>query len=144
MSSAERTILLVEDDPAARRLFEEAMSESQIGTLDVVTTGNAALMYLDERGTDGTDPYPDLIVLDMHLPDVSGLEVLEALKSSPTPLKRIPVLVLSSSTEQATVDRAYDLGVNAYLQKPERYDDLLALMDELRTFWLRRLVFPSR
>ncbi|EJN58105.1 response regulator [Halogranum rubrum] len=144
MSSAERTILLVEDDPAARRLFEEAMSESQIGTLDVVTTGNAALMYLDERGIDGADPYPDLIVLDMHLPDVSGLEVLEALKSSPTPLKRIPVLVLSSSTEQATVDRAYDLGVNAYLQKPERYDDLLALMDELRTFWLRRLVFPSR
>lgn len=144
MSSAERTILLVEDDPAARRLFEEAMAESQIGTLDVVTTGRAALTYLDERGTDTTNAYPDVIVLDMHLPDVSGLDVLEALKSSPTPLKRVPVLVLSSSTEQATVDRAYDLGVNAYLEKPERYDDLLALMDELRRFWLHRLVFPSR
>lgn len=144
MSSAERTILLVEDDPAARRLFEEAMSESQIATLDVVTTGSAALTYLDEKGTNAADSYPDIIVLDIHLPDMNGLEVLEALKSSPTPLKRIPVLVLSSSTEQATVDRAYDLGVNAYLEKPERYDDLLALMDELRRFWLRRLVFPTR
>lgn len=143
MSSVERTILLVEDDPAAQRLFEEAMAESQIASLRVATTGRDALSLLTGSASGGEDELPDVIVLDLHLPDMSGLDLLEALKSSETPLRRIPVLLLSTSTDQKHVDRAYDLGVNAYLAKPDGYDDLLALMEELRSFWLRRIVFPT-
>jgi two-component system response regulator len=145
MSSVERTILLVEDDPAARRLFEEAMAESRIASLQVATTGREALSSLTGSDAGGQDhELPDVIVLDLQLPDMSGLDLLEALKSSETPLRRIPVLLLSTSTEQQHVDRAYDLGVNAYLAKPDGYDDLLTLMEELRSFWLRRIVFPTR
>ncbi|SEP22061.1 Response regulator receiver domain-containing protein [Halogranum amylolyticum] len=144
MSSVERRILLVEDDPAALRLFEEAMAESRIATLEVATTGREALSVLTATDDDPEHTYPDLIVLDVHLPDLTGLDVLEELKSSSAPLRQIPVLMLSTSTEQATVDRAYDLGANAYLAKPESYDDLLTLLEELRSFWLQRVEFPSQ
>jgi two-component system response regulator len=144
MSSVERTILLVEDDPAAQRLFEEAMAESQIASFRLATTGREALSLLTESDAGGGDHgLPDMIVLDLHLPDMSGLDLLETLKSSETPLRRIPVLLLSTSTKQEHVDRAYDLGVNAYLAKPDGYGDLLALMEELRSFWLRRIEFPT-
>ena len=140
MSSVERTILLVEDDPAAQRLFQEAMAESQVGGLQVASTGTEARTYFSSD----SGCVPDMVVLDLDLPDLSGLRLLEDLKSGPTPLRRIPILLLSNSTEQADIDRAYDLGANAYLTKPDSYGDLLALVQEVRSFWLRRIQFPGR
>lgn len=85
---------------------------------------------------------PELLILDLDLPGKGGLPLVEELKTSSTPLRRLPVLVLSTNDDQATIDRAYDLGANAYLTKPDNYDDYLTLVEELRDVWLSRVQQP--
>lgn len=145
MSERTQTVLYVEDDPPSRRLFEEAAAESQFPDLYPATSVEEALRYFPSRGDESEDESvpPDLVILDLDLPGRSGLALLEELKSSPTSLSRIPVIVLSSNDDQETIDRAYDLGASAYVSKPDDYDGLMTLMEELREFWLTRIESPT-
>lgn len=140
--TAKPTILLVEDDPGARRLFEEAIQESAIGRLEVATDGREALELLPRRDG-GRRPLPDLIVLDLDLPEVHGLDVLREFKARNSAAHRVPIVILSAVTDQGVVDEAYEVGANAVLPKPGDYADLLALVGELGDFWLTRANLPS-
>lgn len=128
------TILLVEDDEADVVLTREAFSESQYEVaLEVVSDGEAAITYLAAT-KDGAPQRPDLILLDLNLPKVSGKEFLDQVKQDPD-LRRIPVVVLSTS--DASTDRAdaYDRGANSYLTKMTDFSTFVSTMGELAEYW---------
>lgn len=137
------TILLVEDDPGTRGLFEAAVDESEIGELAVATDGREALTILPDRN-DGRCRLPDLIVLDLDLPDVHGLEVLGEFKAHNSPVRLVPTLILSDDDDQTVVDEAYETGANAYLSKPDGYGDLLEMVASIGEFWLTLVRLPTR
>ncbi len=133
------TILLVEDDPNDVFLIQRAFRKANLANpIQVMNDGEAAVQYLS-----GQEPYADrdryplpmLMLLDLKLPRRSGLEVLEWLKQQPK-LKRLPVVVLTSSREHTDLNRAYDLGANSYLVKPVAFDSLLNMVQTLNQYWL--------
>lgn len=133
------TILVVEDDPNDVLLIKRAFLKSNItNPVQVVDNGEEAIYYLAARGNfknRGQYPLPFLILLDLKLPRKSGHEVLEWLHQQPC-LKRIPVIVLTSSQQSLDINRAYDLGANSYLVKPVTFDNLLVLMNNVKNYWL--------
>jgi len=133
-------ILVVEDDANDVLLLTRAFRKAKVSTpFHVVADGEAAMAYLA-----GTAPFtnrqqhplPDLILLDLKLPRVSGLEVLAWLRQEPE-LKRTPVVVLTSSRENKDINQAYELGANSYLVKPVAFDALLELVQHLNLYWLK-------
>jgi CheY-like chemotaxis protein len=133
------TILLVEDDPNDVFLIQRAFRRINLANpIQVVQDGEAAVLYLS-----GQEPYADrdrypfpiLVLLDLKLPRRSGLEVLEWLRQQPK-LRRLPVVVLTSSRENSDLNRAYDLGANSYLVKPVAFDGLLEMVRSLNQYWL--------
>ncbi len=121
----------MEDDPNDVLLTQRAFRRANIvNPLQVVQDGEVAVLYLDGQG-----PLPTLMLLDLKLPRLSGLEVLEWLEQQPE-LKRLPVVVLTSSRENADVNRAYDLGANSYLVKPVAFNNLLEMVRSLNEYWL--------
>lgn len=145
MDLKESGILLVEDDYNDILLIQRAFRTKLEKPIQVVRDGDEAVAYLSGKG-DYTDrnlyPLPGMILLDLKLPRRSGLEVLEWLKQQPI-IKRIPVVVLTSSKENIDVDRAYDMGVNSYLLKPVNYNALNEMIETLNAFWLRLNCYPS-
>lgn len=133
------TLLLVEDDPNDVMLFRRAKDKSNLANpLQVVEDGEAAIAYLSGQGTYADRnryPLPALVLLDLKLPRKSGLEVLAWLRQQPG-LRRLPVVVLTSSRESLDVGRAYDLGANSYLVKPVAFDSLLEMVKALGLYWL--------
>lgn len=134
-----RPVLLVEDNPndvlLIRRAFKKAGVENP---LVVVSDGEQAIRYLAGEGEYADrdrHPPPAVVLLDLKLPRLSGHEVLAWAKAQPV-LRRIPIVVLTSSAEQADVHRSYDTGANSYLVKPVQFDDLLRLVDLLRHYWV--------
>lgn len=146
MDLSEYGILLVEDDSNDILLVQRAFRRANmINPIRIVKDGEEAIGYLsgNDKYCDRTEyPLPSLILLDLKLPRRSGLEVLEWMRQQPV-LKRIPVVVLTSSKESQDVDRAYDLGVNSYLLKPVRFDDLARMVTALDAYWLRLNQYPS-
>ena len=139
MNIVKYTILLVEDDPNDVLLMERALGKAKlVNPLHVVEDGEQALAYLEGQGPYADRaryPLPVLILLDLKLPRMSGLEVLAWLRQQPG-LKRIPVVVLTSSNEPADVNRAYDLGSNSYLVKPGGQEEMLELVKALNLYWM--------
>ena len=139
MNMVTYTILLVEDDPNDVLLMERALGKAKlVNPLHVVEDGEQALAYLEGKGPYADRaryPLPVLILLDLKLPRMSGLEVLAWLRQQPG-LKRIPVVVLTSSNEPADVNRAYDLGSNSYLVKPGGQEEMLELVKALNLYWM--------
>ena len=132
-------ILLVEDNPADARLVLEAVQTGRVPTqLHVVGDGLAALAFLRREGDAATAPRPDLILLDLNLPKKHGWEVLAAVKAEPS-LRRIPVIILTSTQAEHEVQRGYDLGAAAYCVKPQDLDDYLNLIHTLTEFWGRHV-----
>jgi len=133
------SVLLVEDNPDDVALIQRAFRKANIANpLRVVTDGEEAVAYLAGRGEyadRARHPLPVLVLLDLKLPKRSGHEVLAWLRSQEG-LRRLPVAVLTSSREAADVNRAYDLGANAYLQKPVGFEALHELVRTLNLFWL--------
>lgn len=132
-------ILLVEDDPAhaeiVRRNFEDFRMANR---LVHVADGQAALDYLFRRaefGDPATSPRPGLILLDLRLPKVDGLEVLRIIKADGD-LGRIPIVVLTTSSAESDIVKAYDAHANSYLVKPVDFPQFLALMEALGYYWL--------
>jgi CheY-like chemotaxis protein len=139
MMAEDFTVLLVEDNPDDVLLMQRAFRKANlINPLAVVTDGEQAIDYLAGTGpySDRTQhPLPVLVLLDIKLPRKSGHEVLAWLKQHPS-LKRVPVVMLTSSNETADVNRAYDLGANSYLVKPVSFDDLFEMVKTLQPYWM--------
>lgn len=139
MDDAGCTILLVEDEQVDVMMIQRAFKKAQIGNpLQVVGDGDAAVAYLAGQppyADREASPFPILMLLDLKLPRRSGLEVLAWLRQQPE-IRKLPVIVLTSSRESADVQRAYDLGANAYLVKPVEHQALCDMMHSLKGFWL--------
>jgi CheY-like chemotaxis protein len=130
-------ILLVEDDPKDVELTLSALEDNNItNEIAVTRDGTEALDYLYRRGSYAAraEHDPLLILLDLKLPKVDGLQVLRQLKSDDR-LKLIPVVMLTSSNEEKDVVRSYNLGVNAYVVKPVDFDEFAAAIRQLGLFW---------
>ncbi|WP_267643193.1 response regulator [Haloarchaeobius amylolyticus] len=135
-------ILLVEDNPGDVRLTQEAFKEGKINNeLHVVNDGEAALDYLYQRGDYADAVPPELVLLDLNLPRVDGLEVLEEVKSDPT-LSQIPVVILTSSEAEEDIVKSYENHTNAYLTKPVSPDDFVELVRTLEEFWFELVKLP--
>ena len=132
-------ILLAEDNADHAELIRTCLSEQKLlNEVIHVTDGEQALDYLLRRGkyADPTSsPRPDLILLDLRMPKIDGLEVLGQIKSTEG-LKRIPVVILTTSDAEADVARAYDLHSNSYLVKPIEFDELFRKLQEMGFYWL--------
>jgi len=131
-------VLIVEDDPDDRHMIARAFRRANVeAELDFAEDGDQALAYLDGtlRG-EGSAVIPSVILLDLKLPRRSGFEVLAYVKAE-GPLRRVPVVILTSSRENTDLARAYDLGANSYLVKPVRPDALLQIAAQVDSYWLR-------
>ena len=132
-------VLLVEDNPRDAELTIRALKRQHLANqLFHVEDGAEALDFLFARGKyEGrrTDVAPKVILLDLKLPKVNGLEVLRAMKSDPQ-LHTIPVVVVTSSAEDPDIKAAYDLGANGYVIKPVQFDSLIEAMSKLGIYWL--------
>lgn len=145
--TATHTILLVEDNPVDILLMQRAFRNETFANtaLQIVRDGDAAVFYLNgdgEYSDRARYPLPAIILLDLKLPRRSGHEVLGWLKEQPE-LKRLPVVMLTSSRQPLDVDRAYDLGVNSYLVKPVGFGSLLEMMNSFKDYWLDRTKLPE-
>jgi len=137
-------ILLVEDNPADMRLVREALAEGGVtAQLHWAPSGEAALGFLRRSGSDAGQPVPDLVLLDLNLQGLRGQEVLEEIKSDPA-LMSIPVVVLTSSSARRDVLDAYAAHANSYLVKPDDFEQFLALVGTLRSYWLSSVLLPSQ
>jgi CheY-like chemotaxis protein len=142
-----QTILLVEDNPVDVLLMQRAFRNETFAntSLQIVRDGDAAVFYLNGDGEYSDRdryPLPAIILLDLKLPRRSGHEVLVWLKQHPE-LKRLPVVMLTSSRQTPDVKRAYDLGVNSYLVKPVGFASLLEMMQSFNEYWLNYTELPE-
>ena|SRR5579884_2523737 len=136
-------ILLVDDSIADIRLTQEAFKEWHVPNhLNVVMDGMAALDFLRKKGKHGDAVRPDLIILDLNLPCKNGREVLKEIKTDPD-LRRIPVMILSTSKADSDLNRAYDLHANCYITKPVDLDDFMNVMRSIEDFWFNIASLPS-
>lgn len=136
-------ILLVEDSPGDVNLTREALAGARVANeLAVVSDGEAALRYLRRQGEFPDAPSADLVLLDLNLPKKDGREVLHEIKSDPA-LKRLPVVVLTTSAEEVDVLRAYELHANAYVTKPVAFGEFLHALQQLEGFWLQVVRLPG-
>ena len=136
-------ILLVEDSPGDVRLTREALAEGKIRTnLHVASDGEQALDFLYRRGAFADAVRPDLIMLDLNLPRVDGREVLADIKADEG-LRRIPVVVLTTSAADEDVHRVYGLNANCYIVKPVDFDQFMRVVRSIEDFWLTVVRLPS-
>ena len=136
-------ILLVEDNPGDVRLTQEAFREGKIDVnLEVARDGVEAIAYLRKQAPFTEVVTPDLILLDLNLPKRDGREVLAEIKVDPE-LKRIPVVVLTTSNAEADILKSYNLHVNCYLNKPVDFDRFFEIVQKIEDFWLTTAILPS-
>jgi len=137
--SESHTILIVEDNPTDVMLIRRALARLKIANpVQVIADGDRAVDYLsghDDYADRMQFPLPALILLDLKLPRRSGLEVLEWLRRQEG-LRRVPVVMLTSSRQSDDVNRAYDLGANSYLVKPVEFDGLQEMLGTINTYWI--------
>lgn len=137
-------ILMVEDNPADVRLTREAFKDAKVlNNLNVVEDGEEAMAYLRREGGYAEKPRPDLILLDLNLPKKDGREVLYEIKKDQD-LKRIPVVVLTTSDNEKDILKAYDLHVNAYVTKPVALEQFIKIVEAIEDFWLSVVKLPPR
>jgi chemotaxis family two-component system response regulator Rcp1 len=136
-------ILLVEDNPGDARLAREALTENNIKHfLYHVEDGLQALDFLHNKGVYQSSPRPDLILLDLNLPRISGHQVLAEIKSDEN-LRKIPVVVLSISCSEKDIDESYKLNANCYVTKPLDLNEFIEVFARIQSFWLKTVNLPS-
>jgi two-component system, chemotaxis family, response regulator Rcp1 len=135
-------ILLVEDNPGDVRLTLEALKDAKVrNNLSIVGDGEQAMAFLRRQGNYANAPHPDLILLDLNLPRKDGREVLAEIKSDPV-LRRIPVVVLTTSQAEEDILRAYNLNANCFVTKPMDLDQFLKVVRAIEDFWLEIVRLP--
>jgi len=139
-------ILLAEDDPDDRLLTRRALEKSRLAnTVDTVEDGEELMKYLRREGEYAdadAAPRPGLILLDLNMPRMDGREALKKIKSD-SDLRRIPVIVLTTSEAERDISQSYDLGVNAFVTKPVTFDDLASALQALGEFWFEIVKLPN-
>lgn len=137
-------VLLVEDDPGDVLMTREAFAENKVANrLAVVSDGVSALEFLRKEGEHADAPTPDLVLLDLNLPRMDGREVLAAMKSDDE-LRRIPVVVLTTSEAEEDVLRSYSLHANAYVTKPVDFERFIDVVRQIDDFFVSVVRLPSR
>jgi len=137
-------ILLVEDNPGDVRLTEEAFEEARVSNeIHAVTRGKEALAYLRREGNYQNVDRPDIVLLDLNLPGLNGIDVLETIKDDPE-LRGIPVIILTSSTAEEDVVQGYEKHANAYLTKPVDADEFVDIARTIGEFWIQMVELPPR
>ena len=135
-------ILLVEDNPGDVRLTQEAMRDSKVrNNMVVAVDGVEALDFLHKNSQFSGAFRPDLVLLDLNLPRKSGLEILQEIKADES-LKRIPVVILTTSQAEKDIIKSYDLHANAYITKPVDLDQFIAVVKAIEGFWLEIVKLP--
>ena len=137
-------ILLIEDNPGDVRLTQEAFKEGKRKiNLEVVMDGVEAIKYLRQQDEHANAPMPDLILLDLNLPKWDGREVLKEIKTDKL-LKRIPVVVLTTSNAEQDIINSYDLHANCYINKPVDFDNFFEIIQKIEDFWLITSILPTK
>ncbi len=136
-------ILLVEDNPGDVRLTKEAMKEGKIrNNLSVASDGVEAMAFLRREGKHADAPRPDVVLLDLNLPKKDGRAVLKEIKEDPN-LRRIPVVILTSSKADEDVLNSYDLHANCYVTKPGDLEQFIEVVKSVEDFWLQIVKLPK-
>ena len=137
-------VLLVEDDPGDVLMTREAFQDYKIANeLTVVSNGEDAIAFLRKEGSFVDAPTPDLVLLDLNLPRRDGREVLREIKGDPA-LRRIPVVVLTTSDAEEDVLSSYDLHANAYVRKPVDFEQFVAAVRAIDDFFITVVRLPTR
>jgi chemotaxis family two-component system response regulator Rcp1 len=138
-------LLVVEDSESDVELLREALAESEPAVaMDVVRHGEDALAFLRREGEFSAAARPDLVVLDLNLPRMGGFEVLRALREDVDPrLRRLPVVVFTTSGTTTDVEKAYDLHASSFVTKPTAFEHYLDAVRAFREFWLRVAKLPA-
>jgi len=137
-------ILLVEDSAGDIRLTREALKEAKVcNRLHVAEDGVKAMEFLRRKGPYAHSPCPDLVLLDLNLPKKDGREVLAEIKADPA-LRRIPVVVLTTSRADEDILRAYDLYANCYITKPIDFKQFMIVVRSIEDFWLTVVRLPPK
>jgi CheY-like chemotaxis protein len=136
---SKKSLLLIEDDPNDVALFRRAARKAGLA-VEILNAedGDAAVRFLGDRAESSAENaigLPWIVLLDLKMPKKSGLEVLEWLRGQPR-LRRLPVIIFTSSRESSDIDRAYDLGANSYLVKPVSFDQLKEMVRNVNHYWL--------
>ena len=135
-------ILLVEDNPGDVRLVKESLKDIKVlNNLRVAKDGQEALDFLHREGNHTEAPHPDLILLDLNLPKKDGREVLGEIKADKD-LKRIPVVVLTTSKAKEDILKSYNLQANCYITKPVDLDEFVKVIKSIKDFWLTIVKLP--
>ena len=136
-------ILLVEDSPGDARLTVEALKDARISNhINLVRDGIQALNFLQRKGAYSNALTPDLILLDLNLPKKDGREVLAEIKADPH-LKRIPIVILTTSQAEEDILRTYDLHANCYITKPVDLEQFMKVVKGIEDFWLTMVKLPT-
>ena len=136
-------VLLIEDNPGDVRLLQEAFRELHANIhLRVARDGAEGIEAVEKESVNKTHHSPDLILLDLNLPKISGHDVLARIKSNPH-TRCIPVIVLTSSRAEVDVRRAYEHHANAYLRKPSSLEGLIAAAEHIKSFWMECVTLPQ-
>ena len=144
MANRQAEILLIEDSLPDVRLTERALKNGTLNKrVSVVRDGEQALAFLRRQGEYADAPRPDIILLDLGLPKKNGAEVLAEIKMDPA-LKRIPVIVLTTSDAEQDVLDTYDRHANAYTKKPVDMDEFVRTIKMIEDFWLTLVILPRR
>jgi chemotaxis family two-component system response regulator Rcp1 len=137
-------LLIVDDNPADISLACEALAASKYaGQINTVIDGEEALAFLNRRDKYASARRPDLVMLDLNLPKKSGRSVLTALKADPD-LRRIPVVIFSTSTLSSDITGCYELGANCYVSKPGNLNEYFSTIKSIEEFWFGRASLPPR
>jgi CheY-like chemotaxis protein len=132
----------VEDNPGDVRLTKEALGESKVrNRISVVPDGEEAMAFLRQEGKYKDAPRPDLILLDLNMPRKDGREVLADVKRNPD-FKKIPVVILTSSSAEQDIVQSYDLHANAYVTKPVGFEKFISVVRQIEDFWLEVVKLP--
>jgi CheY-like chemotaxis protein len=143
MKPSPADVLLVEDSAAEARLAREAIEELRHPVrLHIAADGEQAMEFLRRQGPYHDAPRPHLVLLDLNLPRKDGREVLRDMKSD-ADLRRIPVVILTTSQAPADIDRAYELYANCYIQKPLELDGFIQIVRSIHRYWLQMAELPA-
>ena len=136
-------ILLVDDNPGDVRLTLEAFKDGKLAkNVSIAGDGVEAMEFLRREGEYAAGVRPDLVLLDLNMPKKDGREVLEEVKNDPE-LRRIPIVVLTTSKAEGDIRKSYDLHVNCYIQKPVDYNEFIKMLRSIEDFWFTTVVLPS-
>ncbi|MFK7810633.1 MAG: response regulator [Saprospiraceae bacterium] len=136
-------VLLIEDNPGDVCLTQEAFGECKSPIeLAVVTDGLEAINYVRKTGDFATAKTPDLILLDLNLPKISGMDLLAEIKADPG-LKTIPILILSTSNTRYDITNSYNNHVNGFINKPVDFDQFFHIIQCIDRFWIRTAILPN-